>query len=207
MIEGFPEGSLLLVAALVGYLAGATPFGLILTRLAGQGDIRAIGSGNIGATNVLRTGNKFLALATLLLDAAKGFVPALVFATYGAEPALIAGIAAVLGHNFPVWLRFRGGKGVATSFGVIFAWSWAAGIVAAIAWIGVAAVTRYSSAGALSALAVAPVAMAVFQGWAYAVCLLGLSVLGFIRHSDNIRRLRTGEESRIGGGKPSEKAD
>jgi glycerol-3-phosphate acyltransferase PlsY len=207
MIEGFPEGSILLVAALVGYLTGATPFGLILTRLAGQGDIRAIGSGNIGATNVLRTGNKSLALATLLLDAAKGFVPAFVFASYGAGPALVAGIAAVLGHNFPVWLRFRGGKGVATSFGVIFAWSWAAGIVAAVAWIGVAAITRYSSAGALAALAAAPVAMAAFQGWAHAICMAGLSALGFIRHADNIRRLRSGEESRIGGGKPSEKTN
>lgn len=193
----------LLVAGLVGYLAGATPFGLILTRLAGKGDIRNIGSGNIGATNVLRTGSRPLAAATLLLDALKGFVPALAFAFAGAWPSLIAGIAAVIGHNFPIWLRFHGGKGIATTFGVLFAWSWPSALIAGAVWLGVAAVTRYSSAGALSALVAAPVAMWALAAPRYAACMAGLTLLGFVRHRENIRRLITGEESRIGDNRPS----
>jgi len=195
--------TMLLVAGLVGYLAGATPFGLILTRFAGKGDIRKIGSGNIGATNVLRTGSKPLAAATLVLDALKGFVPALAFTLAGAWPSLIAGVAAVIGHNFPIWLRFRGGKGIATTFGVLFAWSWPSALIAGATWLGVAAVTRYSSAGALSALIAAPVAMWFLAGPRYAACMAALTVLGFVRHRENIRRLLSGKESRIGNNEPS----
>src|SRR3981189_1762307 len=145
------------VALVLGYLLGSIPFGLILTKLAGTQDLRSIGSGNIGATNVLRTGHKGLALATLLLDGGKGAIAVLAIGTIMAPPAaLIAGVAAVVGHNFPVWLRFKGGKGVATTLGTMCAAVPLVGLLACVTWLAVAAIFRYSSLAALTALALAP---------------------------------------------------
>ncbi len=189
-------------AAALGYLLGSVPFGLVLCRLAGLGDIRAIGSGNIGATNVLRTGRKGLALATLLLDGGKGAIAAVAaLAVAGHDAALVAGFAAVLGHNFPVWLGFKGGKGVATTIGTLFAVAWPVGLACVGTWLAVAAVFRISSLSALVALAAAPVCAWVFDRPETAVMAAGLAALGFIRHRANIARLLKGEEPRIGGGK------
>lgn len=187
------------LAGLVGYLFGSIPFGLLLTRLAGVGDIRTIGSGNIGTTNVLRTGNKGLAALTLLCDAGKGIAAVLIMGRWGQEFALLAGLFAVIGHNFPVWLKFRGGKGVATTLGVLLALAWPVGLIACAIWLAVAAVSRYSSLAALAALAVAPVAMAWLAGVEQTVIAALLAVLGFARHHANIRRLMRNEEPRIGG--------
>ena len=187
------------LAGLVGYLFGSIPFGLLLTRLAGIGDIRTIGSGNIGTTNVLRTGNKGLAALTLLCDAGKGIAAVLIMGQWGQESALLAGLFAVIGHNFPVWLKFRGGKGVATTLGVLLALAWPVGLIACASWLAVAAVFRYSSLAALAALAVAPVAMAWLAGVEQIVIAALLAVLGFARHHANIRRLIQGREPRIGG--------
>jgi acyl phosphate:glycerol-3-phosphate acyltransferase len=196
------DGSLgpALFAAVGGYLLGSVPFGLLLTRLAGLGDIRSIGSGNIGATNVLRTGNKALAAATLLLDGSKGALAAILAAHWSgaAEANLIAGFAAVLGHNFPVWLKFKGGKGVATSLGVLLVTAWPVGVTACLTWLGIAALFRISSLAALVALASAPFVALVAATPAHALMALGLAVLGFVRHQANIRRLLAGEEPRIG---------
>ncbi|MEO5374310.1 MAG: glycerol-3-phosphate 1-O-acyltransferase PlsY [Alphaproteobacteria bacterium] len=187
------------LAALGGYLLGAVPFGLVLTRLFGLGDIRTIGSGNIGATNVLRTGRKDLAAATLILDSGKGAAAALLAAWLTGDPGagLAAGVLAVVGHNFPVWLRFRGGKGVATTLGVLLATAWPVGVLACLTWVVVAALFRYSSLAALVALLLAPVFAVVLAGQAHVMAFAGLAVLGFIRHRANIRRLLAGEESRI----------
>ena len=191
------------IAALLGYLLGSVPFGLVLTRLAGLGDIRAIGSGNIGATNVLRTGRKGLAVATLLLDGGKGAVAA-VLATIlaGGEIGLVAGFAAVLGHNFPVWLGFKGGKGVATTLGVVLVTAWPVGVCACLTWLVVAFLFRISSLAALTALALSPLYAFVFATPAHALAFAGLAVLGFIRHGANIKRLLRGEEPKIGKKKP-----
>jgi glycerol-3-phosphate acyltransferase PlsY len=187
------------VAAAVGYLLGSVPFGLILTRLAGMGDVRAVGSGNIGATNVLRTGNKALAAATLLLDGGKGAAAVLVFFAWTGPFGLIAGFAAVIGHNFPIWLRFKGGKGVATTFGVLLAAAWPVGVLACLTWLVVAAVFRYSSLAALAALAFAPFYALWLASAPMAVLAAALALLSFIRHHANIRRLIGGVEPRIGG--------
>jgi glycerol-3-phosphate acyltransferase PlsY len=187
-----------LLAVAAGYLCGSVPFGLLLTRAAGLGDIRGIGSGNIGATNVLRTGNKALAAATLLLDAAKGALPALLAARYGTAVGLAAGLAAVAGHNFPLWLGFRGGKGVATTLGVLTAWAWPAGLLTAGIWLAVSLIFRYSSLAALVALALAPLWMALLSGGPATLAAAALALLAFVRHRDNIRRLLAGRESRIG---------
>lgn len=196
----------LLLAAAGGYLCGSVPFGLLLTRAAGLGDIRGIGSGNIGATNVLRTGNKKLAAATLLLDMAKGALPALLAARDGTMAGLAAGIAAVVGHNFPVWLRFRGGKGVATTLGVLTAWAWPVGLITAGVWLAVSLAFRYSSLAALVALTLAPAWMALLSsGGAATLATAALALLAVVRHRDNIRRLRAGRESRIGD-KPQQRA-
>lgn len=193
----------LLLAAIGGYLFGSIPFGLLLTRLAGHGDIRAIGSGNIGATNVLRTGNKKLALATLLLDVAKGALPTLLAAQGGDELAsLVAGFAAVLGHNFPLWLGFRGGKGVATTLGVLLAISWPVGLAALALWLGCAVVFRISSLAALIALAASPLLMLAFGDGAQVVLAAVLALLAAVRHHTNIRRLLAGTEPKIGGKSP-----
>ncbi|MCP5374037.1 MAG: glycerol-3-phosphate 1-O-acyltransferase PlsY [Hyphomicrobiales bacterium] len=187
------------LAGLLGYLLGSIPFGLVLTRLAGLGDIRAIGSGNIGATNVLRTGNKALAAATLLLDGGKGAVAALaLWAAWGYEFGLLGGLFAVIGHNFPVWLRFKGGKGVATTLGVLLAIAWPVGILACLTWLVVAAVFRYSSLAALVALAASPFYMVWLATPPAAVVAALLALLGFVRHHANIRRLLAGEEPKIG---------
>jgi glycerol-3-phosphate acyltransferase PlsY len=182
---------------LLGYLLGSVPFGLILTRFAGLGDIRRIGSGSIGATNVLRTGNKRLAAATVLLDGLKGAVAVLLgFGPPGG--ALWAGIGAVLGHDFPVWLGFRGGKGVATAYGVLIAAAWPVGLCAGAVWIVTAAVGRISSLAALVSFALAPVLAALLADATIVKLTLVLAVLVFIRHHTNIRRLIAGIEPRIG---------
>lgn len=187
---------------LLAYLAGSIPFGVLITRAMGLGDLRAIGSGNIGATNVLRTGNKGAAAATLLLDAAKGGVAVLIArALLGEEAALVAGLGAFLGHLFPVWLKFKGGKGVATFLGIMLALAWPAGLAACATWLAVAFATRYSSLAALVAAASTPLWLWLF-GRPDAIWLgIALAVLVFIRHHANIRRLLAGEEPRIGKGK------
>ncbi len=203
------EAVSVILAAVGGYLLGSIPFGLVLTRLAGLSDIRQIGSGNIGATNVLRTGRKDLALATLVLDAGKA-AAALLLARACAEAAgldeetqrqlgLLAGAAAFIGHCYPVWLGFKGGKGVATFFGVLFAGIWPLGLMAAITWLAVATIFRYSSLAALCAALIAPL-MAAIAGFAVSeiVFTLILAALIFLRHAPNIARLRAGTEPRIG---------
>ena len=190
----------LLAVLLVGYLLGSIPFGLILTRLAGLGDIRKIGSGNIGATNVLRTGRKGLAAATLVGDALKGAVAVLAFA--GADDvsfALAAGFGAFIGHLFPVWLKFKGGKGVATYIGVLFGLAWPVGILFCLIWLATAALTRYSSLAGLVASAATPVALWL-GGWPQAAILFAvLTLMLFARHRENIARLLSGTEGKIGG--------
>ena len=191
-----------LLAAAIGYLLGTIPFGLLLTRAAGLGDVRKIGSGNIGATNVLRTGNKKLAAATLLLDGIKGATAVLIgLHLAGADGAFVAGLAAVLGHMFPVWLKFRGGKGVATGFGVLFAAAWPAGLGAGAVWLAVVRLSRMSSAGALAAFAAAPLLAWLAEGPPTAALILLISALIFARHEQNIRRLLAGTEPRIGQGR------
>ncbi len=187
--------------ALFGYLLGSVPFGLLLIRAAGLGDIRAIGSGNIGATNVLRTGRRGLAFSTLLLDGAKGAAAVVAgLELAGAAGALVGGLAAVLGHLFPVWLRFRGGKGVATGFGVLIAASPLGGLAAGAVWIAVALVTRLSSAGALSAMALSPLLIWAVGGTRPVILMAALvAMLVWARHHANIRRLIAGTEPRIGG--------
>jgi glycerol-3-phosphate acyltransferase PlsY len=189
------------LAAVLGYLLGSIPFGLVLTRAAGLGDIRTIGSGNIGATNVLRTGNKGLALATLLLDGGKGAMAVLLARWMVGEEStyLIAGVAAVLGHNFPVWLKFKGGKGVATTLGTMLAAAPLVGVFACLTWFAVALVFRYSSLAALVALALAPLyaELMVHDHWV-ALAFLALAILGWIRHRANLARLKRGEEPKIG---------
>jgi len=194
---------ILALVFLLAYLLGSIPFGLLITRALGLGDLRAIGSGNIGATNVLRTGNKAAAAATLLLDGAKGGVAVLVARALLGEPAaLVAGLAAFLGHLFPVWLGFRGGKGVATFLGVLLALSFPAGLAACATWLASAFAFRYSSLAALISAASAPVWLWLF-GRPDAVGLgIALAALVWIRHSANIRRLLAGEEPRIGRNKP-----
>jgi glycerol-3-phosphate acyltransferase PlsY len=188
--------------AAVGYLAGSVPFGLILTRALGLGDLRAIGSGNIGATNVLRTGSKGAAAATLLLDALKGAAAVLAARMSAAEDAAqLAGLAALLGHCFPVWLGFRGGKGVATFLGVAFALAWPVGLAAVLTWGAVAAAFRYSSLAGMAAAAAAPLwALALGAGGA-ALLLALIALLVLWRHRANIARLRAGTEPRIGRGR------
>ncbi|MCI0431645.1 MAG: glycerol-3-phosphate 1-O-acyltransferase PlsY [Rhodospirillales bacterium] len=185
-------------AALAGYLIGSIPFGLILTRLAGLGDIRAIGSGNIGATNVLRTGHKGLAAATLLLDGGKGAFAVLLAYRYGPDMAVLAGGASVVGHIAPVWLRFKGGKGVATALGVLLAVAWPVGGLSALTWLVTAALTRISSLSALIALAAAPAYAYALADPQRAELALFIAALVWLRHYENIRRLLKGQEPRIG---------
>lgn len=193
---------LLGAAAGLGYLLGSVPFGVLLTRALGLGDLRSIGSGNIGATNVLRTGNKGAALATLLLDGGKGAAAVLLARWLGGEgAALVAGGAAFLGHLYPVWLGFRGGKGVATFLGTVIALAWPLGLGLCAIWLLTAALSRISSLSALVAAAAAPVlALATGQPGLAAVTLF-MAALIFLRHHENIARLRAGTEPRIGGGK------
>lgn len=183
-----------------GYLLGSIPFGLLLTRMAGLGDIRRLGSGNIGATNVLRTGSKKLAILTLLLDGAKGAVAALVAGAFAPGLALVAAFGAFLGHLFPVWLGFKGGKGVATYLGVVLALSWPLGLAVIATWLATAYLFRISSLAALVAAAIAPLFAYLFAGPAVAILTALMSALVFIRHDTNIRRLLRGTEPRIGRG-------
>ena len=184
-----------------GYLLGSIPFGLILTKLAGLGDVRKIGSGNIGATNVLRTGNKGLALATLLLDAGKGLAAALLGKMYGLDIAVLASLGAFVGHLFPVWLKFRGGKGVATFFGVLFGLAWPTALMALGTWLLVAALSRYSSLAALVTAFLAPFYSWVMKDYQLAELYVILGILIFVRHQENIRRLWAGTETKITGTK------
>jgi len=193
-----------ILVAVAGYLLGSIPFGLVLTRVAGLGDIRKIGSGNIGATNVLRTGNKGLAAATLLLDAGKGAVAVLIAGYFlGPDAAIMAGGGAFLGHLFPVWLKFRGGKGVATTLGILLAIAWQVGLIACAVWLIVALLLRYSSLAALIGVAAAPVAAWFVASRQIAAFALFLAAVVWIRHHENIGRLLKGQESkiRLGGSK------
>ena len=185
--------------AIFGYLLGSVPFGLVITRALGLGDLRQIGSGNIGATNVLRTGNKGAALATLLLDSGKGAIAVLLARHFGGEAAaILAGGAAFLGHCFPVWLRFKGGKGVATFLGTVIALNWPLGLIACTTWALTAAITRISSLSALLAAALAPVFAWGLGRTDIAAVAAFMAVLIFIRHHANISRLLAGTEPRIG---------
>jgi glycerol-3-phosphate acyltransferase PlsY len=192
-----------LLALLLGYLLGSIPFGLILTRLAGAGDLRAIGSGNIGATNVLRTGRKGLAAATVLLDMAKG-TAAILLAYFLFGQAPLAALGAFLGHLYPVWLKFAGGKGVATIFGLLLGFTligalgWAAAAAYAAVWLGMLALTRYSSLAGLSAALAAPVAAAVLGRFDLALLFLGFALLVFWKHRGNVGRLIAGTEPKVG---------
>lgn len=186
-------------ALLFGYLLGSIPFGLIFVRMAGGGDVRKIGSGNIGATNVLRTGKKWIAAATLLADAGKGAAAVILLrSAYGNDMAVFGALGAVLGHLFPVWLRFRGGKGVSTFFGVTIALCWPAGLLAGATWIAVALVFRISSLSALAATAFAPIYLILLDRHLYATLALVLAAIIYLMHWANIARLLKGMEPRIG---------
>ncbi|RVD16942.1 MAG: glycerol-3-phosphate 1-O-acyltransferase PlsY [Mesorhizobium sp.] len=188
-----------LIPALVfGYLLGSIPFGLLLTRAAGLGDVRKIGSGNIGATNVLRTGNKGLAAATLLLDALKGTAAVLIAAHFAPDLAIWAGLGAFLGHLFPVWLGFKGGKGVATYLGVLIGLAWQVALIFAIAWLVMAFLFRYSSLAALTAAVIVPIALYVLSTPQNAALFVVMSIIVFIKHRENISRLLAGTEGKIG---------
>lgn len=182
----------------VGYLLGSIPFGLILTKFAGKGDIRSVGSGNIGTTNVLRAGGKGLAAATLLLDVGKGALAVWLGGQHALGGDILGGMGAFLGHLFPIWLLFRGGKGVATLLGICFALQWQIGAVFALVWVGTAIATRYSSLAGLLASLAAPVVPLVMGRWDAALLLGGTAMLVIAKHEANIRRLRAGTESRIG---------
>jgi glycerol-3-phosphate acyltransferase PlsY len=181
-----------------GYLLGSIPFGLLLTKAAGLGDIRKIGSGNIGATNVLRTGSKKLAALTLVLDGGKGAAAVLGGGLYGPDMAIVAAAGAIAGHLFPVWLRFKGGKGVATALGVLLALSWPVGVLACLTWLAAAAAFRFSSLAALLAVAAAPAYAHYFADPQRREFAIALAVVIWLTHARNIARLVTGTEPRIG---------
>ena len=193
-------GMILILVFLLSYLIGSIPFGIVLARVFGLGDLRKVGSGNIGATNVLRTGNKAAAAGTLLLDALKGAVPVWIAWRYGGDAAAVAALGAVVGHCFPVWLGFKGGKGVATYLGALLAFSPLAFLVFAVAWLGVAFVSRYSSLAALvaSVVALAAILWSGAGGLVATMAMVALVALVIARHHQNIARLRAGTESRIG---------
>lgn len=192
----------MIVWAIFGYLLGSVPFGLVIARALGLGDLRQIGSGNIGATNVLRTGNKPAALATLLLDSGKGAIAVLLARHFGGESAaLVAGAAAFLGHCYPVWLRFQGGKGVATFLGTLIALNWPLGLIACATWAATAAISRISSLSALLAAALAPVFAWAMGRTDIAAAAAFMAILIFVRHKANIARLLDGSEPRIGAGR------
>ena len=192
-------GPWLAYAFVLGYLLGSLPFGLLLTKAAGLGDVRDIGSGNIGATNVLRTGNKGLAAATLLLDGLKGTAAVLLADHwFGAAPAVLAGLGAFLGHLYPVWLKFRGGKGVATYIGVLLGLFWKAAVVFAAVWLAIALVTRYSSLAAMIASIAAPIALWLMGQWEIAAATSVMTLLVLWKHRANMRRLIAAQEPKIG---------
>ena len=187
-----------LAALVVGYLLGSIPFGLLLTRAAGLGDVRAIGSGNIGATNVLRTGRKDIAAATLLLDGLKGAAAVLIFSQFSSGAGLIAGLAAFLGHIFPVWLQFKGGKGVATFLGCLLGLAWPAALAFAAIWLTTAKLSRYSSLSALVASAASPLVLWALGLPAQAAVIAVMAAILWWKHGENIARLRAGTEGLIG---------
>jgi glycerol-3-phosphate acyltransferase PlsY len=208
MIADIPAAASFAVSLIGGYGLGSIPFGVVTTRLGGVGDIRSVGSGNIGATNVLRTGRRDLAAITLIGDGSKGAVAVLLAGwVFSPTAAAVAGVGAFLGHLFPVWLGFRGGKGVATFLGILFAIAWPVGLAVGLTWIVTAAVFRISSLAALVAAALSPIYLVLMQPsrTADAWLLAGISVLIFIRHHQNIRRLLAGAEPRIGVAKSAPK--
>ncbi len=186
------------LALVLGYLLGSIPFGVLLTRWAGAGDLRSIGSGNIGATNVLRTGHKGLAAATLLLDLAKGAAAVLVAEALWPGQGPVAAAGAFFGHCYPLWLRFRGGKGVATLMGIVLALHWPVGLVYAVVWLGLLAALRISSVAGMAAAVSAPVAAAFFERFDSVFLLLGLALVVLWKHRENIERLVAGSEPRVG---------
>ncbi|TPJ07548.1 glycerol-3-phosphate 1-O-acyltransferase PlsY [Mesorhizobium sp. B2-7-3] len=187
-----------ILALVFGYLLGSIPFGLLLTRAAGLGDVRKIGSGNIGATNVLRTGNKGLAAATLLLDALKGTAAVLIASHFAPEAAIWAGLGAFLGHLFPAWLGFKGGKGVATYLGVLVGLAWQVALIFAVVWLVMAFLFRYSSLAALAAAVLVPIALYFLSTPQIAILFVVMSIIVFIKHRENISRLIAGTEGKIG---------
>lgn len=195
----------LLMALAAGYLAGSIPFGVLVARVFRLGDLRRIGSGNIGATNVLRTGNRAAAALTLVLDAAKGAVPVALFLNWGDLAAQAAGLGAFIGHCLPVWLGFRGGKGVATFLGIMLGLHWLTFAALCATWLAAAALSRISSVGALAASASAPLWLMLFGRWEAVLFAIVLAVLIWLRHHANIARLVRGEEPRIGAGKSDSK--
>ena len=182
----------------IGYLLGSIPFGLILTRLFGAGDLRTIGSGNIGATNVLRTGRKGLAAATLLLDMAKGAAAVCIARMIAPELTLIGGLAAFLGHCYPVWLGFKGGKGVATMLGIALAFNWIIGLIFAGVWLGAMGLTRISSVGGMAAAVAVPIAAFSLAGWHPAKMLALMAIVVLWKHRENIARIKAGTEPKVG---------
>ena len=189
----------LTIVGLLAYLLGSIPFGLVITQAMGLGDLRAIGSGNIGATNVLRTGNKGAALATLLLDAAKGGIAVLIARwAVGEDAAQLAALCSFLGHLFPIWLRFKGGKGVATFLGTLIALAWPVGLAACATWAAVAAVSRISSLSALVAAAMSSFWLFLFDRGQMLFLVIALTIVIYLRHWANLERLKAGTEPRIG---------
>jgi glycerol-3-phosphate acyltransferase PlsY len=187
-----------ILALLFGYLLGSVPFGLVLTRLSGGGDLRQTGSGNIGATNVLRTGNKAMAALTLLLDMAKGYAAVYLALQVSAGLGVLAGLGAFLGHLYPVWLRFKGGKGVATLLGIVTALVPTAGLIFAVTWLGSLALWRYSSVGGMLAAVSVPIAVFALGEYAMMPMFIGLALLVLWKHRSNIERLMAGEEPKVG---------
>lgn len=190
-----------ILALLLGYALGSVPFGLLITRIAGAGDLRSIGSGNIGATNVLRTGRKGLAAATLLLDLLKGLAAVLIVARFLPEWTWLAALGAFLGHCFPVWLGFKGGKGVATTAGIAFGLAWPIGLAYAVTWVGLLLIARISSVAGMTAAIVAPLAALLLGENAAAGVLALIAVLVVFLHRENLARLRAGTEPKVGSGK------
>ncbi len=190
-----------ILALLLGYALGSVPFGLLITRIAGAGDLRSIGSGNIGATNVLRTGRKGLAAATLLLDLLKGLAAVLIVARFLPEWTWLAALGAFLGHCFPVWLGFKGGKGVATTAGIAFGLAWPIGLAYAVTWVGLLLIVRISSVAGMTAAIVAPLAALLLGENAAAGVLALIAVLVVFLHRENLARLRAGTEPKVGSGK------
>jgi glycerol-3-phosphate acyltransferase PlsY len=197
--------SLLILTAVLAYLLGSIPFGIVITRALGLGDLRKIGSGNIGATNVLRTGNKGAALATLVLDAAKGGIAVLIARALLAEDAAqLAGLSAFLGHLFPIWLGFKGGKGVATFLGTLIALAWPLGLAVCATWLVVAVITRTSSIAALLAAASTSLWLFYFDQARMLILVILLTILVYIRHAENLKRIKAGTEPKIGQKKPAD---
>ena len=189
------------LTAIIAYLAGSIPFGLILVNITGAGNLREIGSGNIGATNVLRTGHKNIAIATLILDCGKGGVTVIVAQSYGLDLAVIAGVCSVVGHIFPIWLKFRGGKGVATVLGVLLAIAWQVGLTAVATWLIIAAIFRYSSLAAILALTLSTVYAWYLPDTNVSIMTTLIAGLSILRHKENMWRLIKGKESKIKLGK------